>query len=312
MNLDKERQKLARQFERLLDDPVGIEIVANRLGVNFNPQVHNKELEVKEAQTSVAVLVPSHRELKQNMMDCRWRMLMASKQAGINVFAEPIRGSSVVSWVRNDMVADLYRTGKKFTHVLFLDDDMTFEPDTLIRMLKQDADVLGTLYTVRSDPPKPNVHVMNIKTTDAKRIYRLNSKDVAIDDKGLMSATDPDSTITAGTGVMLIKKEVLDRVSKMYDECEYEKLLYNLTDEQMAPIIKDRKEKGAETGNHYWFQFLPRLCGFGESGEDTSFCLKAALCGFKVRIDSTIQPGHIGEYTYHYDDFLPYLKPENI
>lgn len=287
----------------MLDDPEGLQVVGKRLGLELK---RNDDL---TGQPVVAVLVASNRDIHQNMMDARTRLLMYSKQF-CTVFAEPIMGSSLVSWVRNDLVAGLYSTRKKFTHVLFIDDDMTFEPDSLVKMLRHEADVVGALYTCRSDPPTLNVHLMNTRTTEARRLVSLEQPGIAIDSGGLGVAKNSADTLTVGTGFMLIKREVLDRVGEQYVNCEYEKDLWKLTDEQIAPIAAARRDGVSKTGNAYWFQLLPRLCGYAESGEDTSFCLKAAMCGFKVAVDTSIRPGHIGEYTYSYDDFLQYQSEQ--
>ena len=297
LNLDSERTKIARNFERLLDDPVGREIVGKRLGLQLNSHEELKD------QAIVGVLVPSYKSLHPNMLDARTRMLMYSKQF-CTVFSEPIRGSSIVHWVRNDMLAPLYKEKRKFTHVLWIDDDMVFDKDVLVTMLRADKDVLGVNYVTRSDPPRPNIHIVNLDTSAAARIVNWHNDELE-HEGSLICAKSERATLTAGTGLMLIKKEVLDRVGQMHVNAEYEQLLYNLTDEQLSGIRKMRKEGCDETGNYWWFDFLTRLGGWAQLGEDTSFCVKAAMCGFKVWVDTAIQPGHIGEYAYSYGDFNP-------
>lgn len=297
MSQDTERAKLSRYFEKLLDDPLGKEIVGQRLGLELH---EHKDLKDKPI---VAVLVPSYKSLHPNMLDARTRMLMYSKQF-CTVFSEPIRGSSIVHWVRNDMLAPLFKEKRHFTHVLWIDDDMVFEKDVLVKMLQHDKDVVGANYVTRSDPPRPNVHLVSLTKSEARRV--LDWKQDGIKHKGSMiCAEHKEDTLAAGTGLMLIKREVLEAVGQMYIDAAYEKLVYGLNEEQIAKLKVARQQGCDETGNYWWFDFLPRLSGAGQMGEDTSFCVKAAMCGFTVWVDTAIQPGHMGEYAYSYRDFVP-------
>jgi hypothetical protein len=302
MNITEEREKIRRQLQRHLDDPIGREELGKLLGLEL------KAHEELQDQPIVAVLVPSYKSMHPMMLDARTRLLHYSKQF-CTLFCEPIRGSSVVHWVRNDMLKPLYKEQRKFTHVLWIDDDMTFEPDVLVKLLRHDKDVIGVNYVTRSDPPKPNVHLVELTSHRATRLLAWDHRGVSRDGDLICAGSD-DHTLTAGTGLMLVKREVLDRVGQMYPECEYEQKFYGLSGDRLAALQAERRQACVETGNYFWFQFLPRLCGFGESGEDTSFCIKAAMCGFKVWVDTAIQPGHMGEYAYSYSDYLPYQADE--
>lgn len=297
-----DRQTYERQLKRMLDDPDGREVVGQALGLKVQ---HQEDLKDKAI---VAVLTPAYRSLHPNMLDARSRLLAYSQQF-CSAYSEPILGSSVVCWVRNDMIAALYRERKKFTHVLYIDDDMEFPPDSLVRMLRHEKDIVGCAYTVRADPPLPNLHLCGIHNHVARRVLGWEQPGLLRDDD-LITAANPDETLTVGTGLVLYSRAVIDRVGEMYLNFEYERKIYGLTDAQVATLADGRK-KGCElTHNRFWFQFLPRMTGWGESGEDTSFCLKAALCGFRTYADVSIQPGHIGEYSYSYKDFEPFQEEQ--
>ena len=47
-------------------------------------------------------------------------------------------------------------------------------------------------------------------------------------------------------------------------------------------------------------------------GEDYSFCTRARMCGFKVMADTSIRLGHIGKYTWTWDDFVGRTTYESL
>jgi glycosyltransferase involved in cell wall biosynthesis len=53
----------------------------------------------------------------------------------------------------------LYKSGKPFDYVLFMDDDMEPEPDALLKLLAHKKDIVAAGCTLRMDPPKPNYRV---------------------------------------------------------------------------------------------------------------------------------------------------------
>lgn len=304
MSMKRQREINKRQqAKQMLEDPAWREAIGQALGVEIGWKDDLKN------EAIVAVLTPTHRGLEEMTRDAMARMLNYSKHF-CKVFTQPIMGSSLVSWVRNDMLAALLVSGKPFTHVLWIDDDMDFEPDVLVRMLAHDADVVGAVYTVRSDPPRPNVHLMNRATGEARRVLDFDQPGVVVDDNGLMRARSEEDTLTCGTGLMLVKREVVEAVGQFYVDCAYERQLWNLTDEQVAAKVAYRRERVEKTKNAYWFQLLPRFNGYAETGEDTSFCLKSALCGKTVVVDTKLRPQHVGKYTYGWDDYLPFQREE--
>ena len=112
-----------------------------------------------------------------------------------------------------------------------------------------------------------------------------------------------------GTGMMLISRGALDKISDFYLSCGYEKMLFgdgekieSLAAKRLWEFNDKRDERWWRNG--CWFQCLPALNGRGEYGEDISFCLKARYCGIPVFCDTSVQPKHHGDYGYGVRDFL--------
>lgn len=78
------------------------------------------------------------------------------------------------------------------THMLFLDYDMFFPPDSISKLLELDKDIVGAPYNFRSLPLRPA----------AAALSDLSPKDV------------PYRCTTIPTGFMLIKMSVFDKIAK--------------------------------------------------------------------------------------------------
>jgi len=108
----------------------------------------------------------------------------------------PSIGTTVIHDARNHVIKESYKGD--FDALLFIDSDMEFPPDTLQRLIDRDKDIVGVLYGNKVTG-KPNTFVYDQYTDKFKKI---NVKP----QQGLVEVG------AVGTGIMLIKKYVLDRV----------------------------------------------------------------------------------------------------
>jgi GT2 family glycosyltransferase len=92
----------------------------------------------------------------------------------------------------------------KCTHILFLDDDMITPPDTLLKLLKHDKDIVSGLYLLRSFPHRPALF------------------DRAYDNgKCKFTSLTPEMTglvkgVNCGLGAVLISTRVFEKLEKPY------------------------------------------------------------------------------------------------
>ena len=91
----------------------------------------------------------------------------------------------------------------KFSHLLFIDSDMSFEPDTLERMLKHDKDILGLAANRKKLPLESVVKPLNKQEENGilpKELFEVES---------------------CGTGIMLIKTPVFEYLEAPWFDFEY-------------------------------------------------------------------------------------------
>jgi len=101
------------------------------------------------AQPFIAIGVPSG-----DMVHADFAMRLATLclNPGARAFLVNAR-SSIVALGRNQC-AEAAKLASA-THLLFLDSDMVFPPDTLTRLLKHDKDIVGAVYSQRAAPFHP-------------------------------------------------------------------------------------------------------------------------------------------------------------
>lgn len=154
-------------------------------------------------------------------------------------------------------------------YLLFIDDDMIFEPDALTRLLARDKDIIAGLFFQRTQPVTPLVFRFQKPEpgADFGTFHKFTPSEIFTAEKtGALLECD-----ATGTGFTLIKTDVFTALK---------------ADDPQAP----------------WFQTVDR----GEAGfmsEDVYFCTRAKECGFRVFVDTSLKVGHIGDYVYGFDDF---------
>lgn len=111
---------------------------------------------------------------------------------------------------RNIMVHQALETN--CTHFFTLDDDMAFSPDTLIRLLEHDKDIVSAFYLMRAWPHQP-ILFNEVKEDGGCIWYYPEDKD-----KGLISI------LNCGLGCVLINMDVFKKMPEPWFTLgEYEK-----------------------------------------------------------------------------------------
>lgn len=287
---DLEQDK--KKVRSLLKTAEGREALRLEMGYNFLWA----DDALKDERPLVSLLVPSRTGAQPECQKAVEAMIVASRPYCI-LNLPPAVSQSVIHWSRNELLVRLRKSQQPADYVLLMDDDMTPPPDALTKMLGHHLDIVAGSCTVRKDPPKPNFRtwvpeVFNFCTTLDWPIGTL------FEVGGV------------GTAFMLVKTTVLDTIGEYYLSCCYEREFLGMNEEVAKKMERGRREHARKTGNEWWFRFLPHPWGDGEYGEDLSFCFCARQCGYKIFVDDSIWPGHIGSYEYKIADYLSYQADE--
>ena len=175
----------------------------------------------------------------------------------------------MIEIARNGIVVEALKN--KCTHVLMVDDDNPIPADTLEKFIEDDKDIVIAPILSRN-PNSKGVHDLCAfykKEVDGVKLYENIEQ---FKDDGFLHKIDG-----GGTGCMLIKIEVLQKLFPVYKERIFERT----RDVFEKPITVDGKEWTERT-----------------MSEDVQFCERAIENGFEVWLDSRIKPLHITGNNY--------------
>ena len=287
-------QEKAKQLtEKLLKSPAGREVLGKHLNIDL---MTKQEAESVPELATIAVLVPCYHSPEPMMADSLSQVYNYCREhKTCNIYSGPhVVGSSVVHWSRNYLVAELIKSQKPWTHILFWDDDIVCTPNLVERLLAHGKDIVGAVCTKRTDPPVPNVRFWDEEIKGFRGIFDW-PRNQLIEVGGI------------GTGIILISRTAMEQVADAYFTCKYEREVFQITEALAEKIMEERLRVFDDTANASWFRFLPDLKGASEFGEDMSFCLMAKrYCNIPIYADTAIRPKHIGKYGFSVDDYEPY------
>lgn len=197
---------------------------------------------------------------------------------------------SITSAARNCAAARC--VGEKFDYLAFLDLDMTFDPQTLRRLVAHNVPIVSGMYRARRGDPGPffafNFHDNGIPQTITE-----------IDMRG------PELMEVQGlpTGCMLIKREVFEALDKHAAELGeqgpapgqpyfwYEARLDRIRQ------IETQMHDAAATDGHVDADVLRFKPAFAR-GEDLRFCASCVEAGIKLYLDTRLVCGHLTVQSY--------------
>jgi len=201
------------------------------------------------------------------------RFAQVAPQHGINVQIGSICGCSVVSRARNLLVKDFLES--ECTELLFIDSDINFEPDDILRLLSWAED------------PKKGIVAGVPRTRSEHKTYIANldydaGGELTMNSMGLVRATH------VATAFMMVRREVFEALVEGHPEWQY----YDTRTDRVLNAVFDFKVTEA-----------------GYMGEDFLFCDRAREAGYEVWIDPTIKLGHMGVQEYMGDYGKDVLYP---
>lgn len=181
-------------------------------------------------------------------------------------------------------------TNKIFTHLLFIDADISFNPESVIRMIMSDKDVIAGIY------PKKNInytkliecvkHNVENKTSMAvpQSIYdyciNLEKIENIKCDKGIIEA------MYVGTGFMMIKRQVIEKMVEAYPETKYNN------------DVEGYCMNGNENNFYMLFDCIIDPVSKRYLSEDFTFCYRWRSLGGKIYADLGCDLTHTGTYDW--------------
>jgi len=196
-----------------------------------------------------------------------------------------IANESLVPRARNTLTAFFLKSD--CTHLLFIDADIEFKVEDVIRLLAADKDIVVGAY------PKKGINweivkkysITNPEATDndlacAGSEYAINfqfknlaERTIEVED-GLVSLKD------AGTGFMLIKRSVIEKMTEAYPDLQYNNDI--------------NVDKELDKHTFALFDTIIEKSSKRYLSEDYTFCRRWQELGGKVWLDPNISLNHYG------------------
>lgn len=174
---------------------------------------------------------------------------------GFQLQVAHVSGCSILPKARNTLIARFIQSD--CTDFLFLDTDVTFKPEDIIRLLglATNKDIVAGVY------PKKNKE----DELAADLLYSNTGSPVVEPEFNLYEA------IHAPTGFMLIRRHVIEKMMEAYPD-----------------LVYAEKHEGLVCYSLFDFQLKDQAY----YGEDYIFCQRAREIGLKVHIDPILNLGH--------------------
>jgi len=187
--------------------------------------------------------VPTYRGIQcPQFLDSLEVLSLALKAGGIGFTFNMLKGSCYVQSARNDLVDTFLKSDS--THLLFLDDDISYSPESVLELLALDVDVVAGIYPMKTDEERYPVVVYT-------------------DDNGVPALAENGCIKAFGlpTGFILIRREVFSKIKKEYPQYAYTDVQHGKPNTEKHDFFPQGVKGGRWWGEDYAFCNLWRDMG---------------------------------------------------
>jgi hypothetical protein len=201
---------------------------------------------------------------------------------------------SLITRARNYLVDEFIRSD--FTHLLFIDSDIHYNPQDVIAMLALDKDVIGGPYPKKSinwgnvaqaARNHPNMEPKELETLVGEYVFNV------VKGTKQFQVTDPLEVLEIGTGFMMVKRGVFDTMKDAYPMIHYK---------------PDHVGQANFDGTRYIHAFFDTVIDSKDSitgggsdrylSEDYMFCQMWRKIGGQIWLCPWMKTQHIGTYAF--------------
>lgn len=225
------------------------------------------------------------RQLTEPFMMSMVQTIMYFKQIGLR-FAISTVSDSLINRARNNLVAK-FMANEEFTHLMFIDVDLSFKYNDILKMLWHDKEVMTGSYPVKDlNWKRVEKLVKDGVPADklSEKATRFVVNPVQVGQNKIETDNGAIAVHDAGTGFMLIKKQVFNKMFEAYPDLKFKDDTGSL--------------KGKELDNTYalFNSYVDEDKRF--LSEDYGFCRYWQKIGGKIWVDPAIELNHLGRYTF--------------
>lgn len=194
-------------------------------------------------------------------------------------------GDSLIPRARNSIVAEFMAT-PGYTHLLWIDADIGFEPNAIFRLLQVDRDVVAGIYPMKSitwpDVAPGGMTGVELEARSLRYPFNPRSGRMEADANGFAEV------LHAPTGLMMIKREVFVAMMDALPD-------HKVTIDRVAGAGGQ-----PETFDRYQYRFFDVMADADGRylSEDYAFCQRWRSLGGKIYVDLVSNLTHQGQMLY--------------
>ena len=214
---------------------------------------------------SIFIAMPCYDSVKINTMLSVIKLVQQLGKSGIEVGIHTMK-SPLIHQARNYLTSVFLTT--EYQYMLFVDSDVEFEAEAVVRMMVAKKNIVCTPYRVKSVDTSKHIYGA-VEFKDPKNILVLA--------EGLVE-------IEAGpTGLMLIDRKVFEKIIKNHPELK----------------ITNKATPHTEKSHEFYYNFFDFSFNDGYSmGEDVSFCKLARDNDFRIFANIESSTTHHGSFAW--------------
>lgn len=213
---------------------------------------------------------------------------------GVEVKFSFLFNESLITRARNYLADEFLRSS--CTHLLFIDADINFNPQDVIALLALDEDLIGAPYPKKCNnwrnvidavKNNPDIKPEELETLTGDYVFNV------VKGTKQFSVTEPLEVMEIGTGFMLIKRVVFDKMREAYPSIHYK---------------PDHAGQANFDGSRYIHAYFDTMIDTKDSltgggtdrylSEDYSFCQMWRKIGGKIHMCPWMKLGHVGTYQF--------------
>jgi hypothetical protein len=201
---------------------------------------------------------------------------------GVNLKVLFKDGDALITRARASLIAQFLEDGAA-THLLFVDADIGFEPEQVIRLIQCGAEMCAAIYPIKRidwDKVKSTIETArpNPAAAALKYVFEVDDPNAVTQSAGFVRVR------YAGTGFLMIRRAALETMCARYPQLRYK---------------RDHSIDAATQGDNRFALFE---CMIDESGtylsEDFAFCKRWTDIGGEIWADLNSRLSHVGPMAF--------------
>lgn len=207
---------------------------------------------------------------------------------------------SLITRARNYLVDEFLRSD--CTHLLFVDADVHVNPHDVLALLALEKEVIGGPYPKKTinweavaaaARQHPELEPKELENLVGKFVFNLDKENPVIKEQKKFLVFEPQEVLEIGTGFMLIKREVFEKIDKEVKSLKYKPDHIGMDDFDGTRYINAYFDTVIDTKDS--------ITGGGSDrylSEDYMFCQMWKKTGGKIFLCPWMKTKHIGSYAF--------------